>query len=258
MSTQTLSQAAGMNDVTLVTPFRNGLHLISLMYESYVMHHGKPAEWICCYDESWDGATEYAQQHATKLLPNPERLQAGRSMDRACLAVETPYTLLVETDVEFLGPVTGPMVDLMTSNALCVSNIMPNPGECDVWNYHLYSQERIAHHCSLFDTKKLQHLLKFFSFESYCNFIKQEYYDGGAMILRGARAMGWDIVDPGELNNNVCHYGGVTSIFTPDIDPNARTVFEARHEVVQKRLEQLCSGQQTHDWLRRIPMNWLA
>lgn len=243
-----------ISELTVVTTTRNTLHSLSLMWESLCKYHKKP-KWICVDDASWDGATDYCQKNADVFIENKQQVNFGQNIDRAINLVKTKYTLIVDSDVEFLGPIIEEMIDLFPENAFCVGD-QHCTGKCEFASYPLNGQEKIDHSLVLFDTKKLQNIVKHFSFESYISIPKKEYYDGGSMILKAANLLDYKIIKTKIMWQKAIHYGGISALFVPGIDPGALLNYQKRYEIIKKRLSFLRSGIFNTDGLIWNGSNW--
>lgn len=241
-------------NITVCTANRNAVDALTLMWESFVKHHGT-MRWVVCDDASTDGAKEYANSNASFIIHNPEHKQAGRSIDSACRAVSTKYTLLVDGDVEFLGPVLGALESRLEDDALAVGCIF-QAGKVNMFGHELLGQLKIDHSCALFHTMMLQRILDFFSFEAYVSLIRGEYYDGGAMICRAANLMGWKLVRYQDLRRNVLHYGGLSALFVPHEPESTKAIYRKRYDVVKERLRLLREGKQSLDGLTWTDNGW--
>lgn len=229
-----------MSKPTLVTTVRNTADALALMWESFNLYHDRH-RWVVIDDASTDGAREYARANADVLIENASQVNFGRNLDTLARAVDSEYVLTVDSDVEFLGPVVGDMVELMAGGAFCVADTHTT-GECQFAGYPLRGQKKIDHSCALFDTKMLQHILEHFSFEAYMSINNQQYFDGAAMVYRAARLLGHKVVETADIWKKAYHYGGISALFVPGVDPAALHNFRNRYRIIGERLAALRAG----------------
>lgn len=228
-----------MRDVTVVTSAWNALHALELMRESFLRHHPEPVLWYVADDGSKDGALEYLREHADLLFENDHRIGMGANLDRLCLQVGTPYTLVLDSDLEFLGPVLPRLISEI-EDAFCIAPSFVPGGKWDSPLGLLDNQPKIDHSTALFRTDQLQRILGYVSFSQYvCTCLKKNY-DGGGMLLTAARCIGLQVKDASWVRNLVVHYGGLSSSY---LEPEeCQWHRRIRHECCKARLERFRAG----------------
>lgn len=242
-----------MSNITIVTTVRNTADALALMWESFSRYHGRH-RWIVIDDASTDGAREYARANADVLIENESQMNFGRNLDTLARAVDTELVMTVDSDVEFLGPVLPDMVELMGGN-FCVADTHTT-GDCQFAGYPLRGQKKIDHSCALFDAKRLQHILDHFSFEAYMSINTQQYFDGAAMVYRAACLMGHTVVETKKMWEHAYHYGGISALFVPGVDPAALHNFRNRYRIIGERLNALRAGMHGTEGLTWTGANW--
>jgi glycosyltransferase involved in cell wall biosynthesis len=232
-----------MDNVTVVTTVRNTAKALALMWESFTKYH-PGYKWFVIDDASSDGANDYALSHATFFIQNTEQYNFGSNLDTLMRAVYTEYLLTVDSDVEVLGPIVPELLSKMTDNALCVADVHTT-GECTFAGYQLRGQKKIDHSFALFKTEKIKRITQYFSWSPYMNISSEQYFDGGAMVYLAAQLLGYDVIEYPELFQKVYHYGGISSLFVPGIDPGALHNSQKKYDIIGQRLEKLRAG--THN-----------
>jgi len=197
---------------TLITVFHNGIHALKLLWRSFSNANPEPALFWCYDNASNDGSGYYAKSVSNYTFRSCCNYGHGRGLDTLCAKVRTPYTLIADVDVEFLQPATARMIAELkgTPSALCTA--YPSlKEECVVVNNYLGSnlsgQKRINPCCAMFDTLKLQQVLKYFSFGVYGG--PGKFYDVGAMIYTASLACNLSVLEPTWIRQAVRHYGGI-------------------------------------------------
>jgi hypothetical protein len=231
-----------VENITAVTTFRNTATALALMWETFSFHH-PGYRWIAIDDQSSDGAGDYAEKHATRLIRNDRHINFGGNLDTLSNIVETEYTLTIDSDIEVLKPIVPVMLSILEANpdALCVADVHTT-GECDYKGVPLTGRAKIDHSFALFRTEKLKKLVAQFTWAPYMCIPHNIYFDGGAMILRGANVAGWPVLPCPALWKNVVHYGGCSALFWHDIADETRAALAKKYEFIGRRLDRFRSG----------------
>jgi hypothetical protein len=215
-----------MQDVTLCTVVHHAPEAAALMWESYCKHHDRTPLFVC--DNG--GGEEYFKEKADLFISPGKNIGHGRGLDALCLSVETPYTLICDTDIEFLLPTVS---EMKSKDAFAVCNLRTyyeGMHKEDLWKI----EAGFDPHCALFKTKPLQALLKHFSFTEYRLLNETVYYDVGCMLYRAALAANLGIHNASLwLPKHVHHFGHVSC---GPYDHKFKEHAERQTEVIRKRL----------------------
>jgi hypothetical protein len=245
-----------VENITAVTTFRNTATALALMWETFSFHH-PGYSWIAIDDQSSDGAGDYAKGKAARLIVNDRHINFGGNLDTLSNLVETEYTLTIDSDIEVLRPTVPAMLSTLESNpdALCVADVHVT-GECDYKGYPFTGTAKIDHSFALFRTEKLKKLVGQFTWAPYHCFPTHTYYDGGAMILRGANVAGYPVLPCRDLWRNVVHYGGCSALFWHDIAESTRSALAKKYEFIGGRLKRFREGHRDARGLRFNGKTW--
>ncbi len=204
---------------------RNVWEASALMYESFTMYHKKPFLFI--FDNgSTDNTRNYLEPKANWYHISEKNVGHGGALDYMCKRVKTPYTLLVDSDVEFLGPVAERM---KSENAAAVGQ-----QKDDIFNFTYvgYKNVHFVKHldpcCLLFETDKLQTALKYHSFEPIVALQSGEikkFYDTGCFIYKHLIDSKEKVVNASWLRDSIHHFGGMSWMW-----------FANKHKRIQERL----------------------
>lgn len=227
--------------VTLVTVSHNLLYGVKLMYESFRKFH--PGVKFYAWDNaSTDGTREYLQKEANYCEAHDTNIWHCPALDRICHRVQTTYTLIVDTDIEFRQETLSRM---LAEDAFLVA---PPRGKNPISLVSLIKQSNLisqdtAHPCCiLFRTKELQALLKQWSFSPYICLDRHECYDAAGMITKVAKEKGLKCVMPNWiLDKHVYHYGNMTGALYSDINPGSKDNKLTTYEHIKLRYNLLRS-----------------
>ena len=226
--------------LTICTVAFNAADALALMWESYLRYHVRPFLYGVDHG-SMDGADVYLRQEADYYEAVPDYEEHGQGLDRICLRVETPYTLVVDTDCEFFAPVMEDMlVVIEDSNAFCVTIAIDHAGpeKAATWAGHLLTADRASPVCALFRTEPLQHYLKYCSFGTYA-LNQRKFFDSGAMVYHVASAAGETFVSPPWMRDRIGHYGELSSLWLPGHSAEHTTKLRERYHGLSARLHEL-------------------
>lgn len=229
-------------DVTVVLATYNAVKAVALSWESFKFHHGN-IELFAGDDGSDDGADCYIKNKAN-LFRQYKGVHHAAILDDLCKLVKSKYTLIIDSDVEFLRPVLGDMLNTIEINkAWCVAASSRLHGEFTQNNVMMQAQRRIDPMCALFDTKQLQKFLRWFTFGPYTDHQRRRFFDTGGMLYCVAQAAGLKTVELEELRRQVVHYGGMSTGMN---DGKYLDEHQAKkYELIKKRLNALEGGSQT-------------
>jgi len=227
-----------MNDVTLAMVSCNGLHGVSLAWESYCKYHDRAP--LLVYDNaSTDGTREYLQAHADYVYCSDTNDGHGIGLDHLCSRVTTPYVLTIDTDIEFHKPT----VDYLKScNSFAVHQCHVQPSGY-FWRYgkaiwqDCLKQWGFQVWCCLFRTEELVVLLDAgLSFSLYTNSQKKLFHDTGSIMFNAACAAGMSVTETDLMGQGyVSHYDGMTVALI--LDPQQGPTTKWKHDLIKNRLE---------------------
>lgn len=242
---------------TLVTSSFGAPAALALMLESFARQHPDLdyRAAICVNgglvnSDAWRYlCNEYPEEW--NLTLKGETLEHGVSLDRLCLAVKTPYTLVVDSDVEFLASVAGDMLEEIrrgTSTAAYLPDAAP-ARSIAVWGRQLEVQPRVSPVLSLWRTDRLRLLLGIgrATWATAIGYNSGRYWDTGGLLLMAAEAYGPPVLPMPRLADRITHFGEVTSLWAapgqlfpaPDLTEERRAVIEQRYETIKQRLAEL-------------------
>lgn len=221
-----------MTDITLCTVSLNAYHACALMWGSYLRHHPK-APLYAWDNKSEDGAAEYFKKHAT-LFMTGDRVEHGVALDVLCKRVETKYTLVVDTDVEFVDDLyAGWEFD---DRYYCYGSLRRG--------YYVNERKEVFQNgvhpcCAIYKTETLQKLLEHFSFSVYINTNVKKLYDTAAMLSFVAEAAGLKLHTPPDWENRFIHYGAITNSIWGRLSAKTdlRTTKLQTYETIKDRLK---------------------
>lgn len=206
-------------NITLCMVTHNAYYAAALTWESYLTHHEKPNLFV--FDQSsTDGTYEYFKGKADLLLSGPNTGH-GMRLDELCCRVETPYTLVLDSDVQFLGNLYANVDWSIKPFAICLNQkggysspmFFSGISEKDGKPLPLTTQTRFQIHCTIFETERLKFLLsKNISFGFYIHQGYRKLYETGSMIWTIADCMGWKTITPEGFENKFRHWGAITNI----------------------------------------------
>lgn len=235
-------------DVTLCTVSRNARDAAALMWESYLEHHERPVLFV--YDNgSTDGAAEYLGSRADYFHRSEAASTHGAGLDHLCPLVETPYTLVVDTDVEFLAPTVGVMKGAdafaahqarwFSDDSAYGFNEFHGDMYARLWGFQVYA--------ALFRTAELQGLLRHVSFRPLARPgppMPHHCYDTGAMLYHVALAAGLRVAEI-DLTGHIIHYGSITLALYSEYSqyvPHLAQYKRGQYDIIRSRLRTLREG----------------
>ncbi len=239
--------------VTLVSTACGAPDAMALMIESFREYHGS-VPFAACDNSggSDDRLREYLLGQADEVLlggmASAMPVPHGVALDNLCKSVRTPYTLIVDSDVEFREPVLPDMLAILGAGPSVLACCLPDRPPAEPWTVDIYGdtlhvQPRINPALALFDTHRIQNILENFSWCDYLSVQTREYFDAGGMLYRVAKAAGWLIAAPEWLYDRVVHYGGISLLDRPDASEEQREVAVGRYLVIQNRLAYIRQGE---------------
>jgi hypothetical protein len=239
-----------MNDkITMCTVTFNAYYAAALMWESFLKYHDKPK--LLVFDQgSKDGTYEYFKDKADLILTG-HNTGHGMRLDELCKRVETPYTLVVDSDVQFLGNIYEQIEWQSKPFAICLRQ---NTGYYPQMIFSgiedekgipllLTPQARFQIHCTIFDTAKLQYLLsKNISFGFYVHPGYKQVYETGSIITKVAECLGWTTYQPKDFKEKIHHWGGITNVLYAGRCKNQENDKKNDYLKIKAHLEQLRSS----------------
>lgn len=231
---------------TLVSTACGAADALLLMWESFNVHHAR-VPFIGFNNSGWqdEELARVFERSADLVLtgPNPP-WPHGKALDALCAKVTTPYTLIVDSDVEFRAPVLGDMLRDLQAGPDMLACFLPDrvpfePWTTPIWGHTLHVQHRINPALVLFDTRRMAPTLQHFSWSTYFCTDLGEYFDAGALLYRAGAAQGWQFSEPEWLHERVVHYGGISKLTDPDAPEIDREIAAERYAVIQERLQNL-------------------
>ena len=237
-----------MDNVTVAMVSFNAADAAALTWESLIRHNGEFSLYV--WDNgSTDGAADYLKARAALFLKGANRPahEHGACLDALIGRIDTDYTLVLDTDVEFLEPAVYDMLcEVQRQDALCCA---PAPvrdlGNASMFGKTLRGQRRIDPCCALFNTHKLKTLLTRFSFGTYLRWNAGEWFDTGAMLYRAADLSGMVVSEPDWVRRRLIHFGGMSAIFHPTNAHAAQEFQKSRYRTITHRLNNLRLNRQS-------------
>jgi len=232
--------------VTVGTPIWNAADALALMWESFRKHHGE-VSWLVADDGSTDGAADYAKTHASRYWLGEDRT-FGRRLDELVRATGTPYLLLTDSDVEFLGPVVVELLKLLEADEQAWAVGGP-------WNvYHAPEYHRVDISCALVRISMVREIQEWFSFAPCRIYSGGDYYlDTGGQVWRAARLRGWSALETGLVREQVLHVGGLSALWDEAQPEGRQQERRLAYKYLQERLRRLRAGDQRRDDLQWVP-----
>lgn len=238
-----------MEAITACLVSFNAVDALALTVESFNRcHPDMDIRWLVYDNGSTDGAREYAAAFADVVVQGHNSLSHGDCLTDLCRMVETPWTLTLDNDLEFLHPVLEMMADPLADNAVygsCLTRLYPF-GEADVCGMRMPSQWSPNIACGLMKTDRVQRILDTgLTFGNYVNFPRREFFETGGMVWRAAVAAGWRMEEIEALWLRMIHFGSVSTLWLgpgETMNPEAaaqRAVVEQRYRKIQERLQEL-------------------
>lgn len=191
-------------------------------------YHPKPRLFVKD-NGSTDGADRYFAKRADLFIKG--KGYHGSSLDILCKQVKTPYTLVVDTDVEFMKCIYSGY--LFAEKTLAICNQRKFKGVIK----EKETRPGFGIHCVLFDTKKLQHLLKTFSFSHSED--GAYFYDTGDRIWYQAIESGYHIHTPKDWESRFVHYEGITGTLWANQHPSMEIEKRDKYSYIKSRLYSL-------------------
>lgn len=238
-----------MPDVTLVCANAGMTNAFQLMWESFLAFHDRqsvhllvlnmPAQEAIPVREC---ARDYTAQMADEEIVPESFILHGRALDRLCMAVKTPYTLVVDSDVQFSGPaLTAMQAWLLGGFCVCPSQ-RGDMGRTELYGLPTKGQPRIDPCCALLKTETLHRMLPWVSWCSYGSRDLEAHYDVGSMLYHAAMACGERVAMMEAVWNHIHHYGCVSwGAYAPEGSP-IRAVADERYALITRRLAELRSA----------------
>jgi hypothetical protein len=227
----------------------NSLHCCELVMESYVHYHKEPLA-LHVYDTgSSDGAAEYLKERADRFLAGDcYSHHVGWFLTQLCKGVETEFTLTLDSDIEFKGPVVERMLEQMDQHQdlFCLAPTPTCPmGQANLWylSFPLQGQDRADHCCTLWRTKDLQALLEWVTFSPAIVQDERAYYDTASLLFHFAKAKGLKVVKAPWIWKELHHFGGVSKLWRPDASLETQELAKVRYEAVKESLSKLRAGE---------------
>lgn len=204
-----------MPEITVCVVVHNAADCVALMRESLLHYHPEQALRFHGVDNgSTDGAGEYLNQHFDRVVHYEDNEHRhGICMDDLCREVQTPYTLVTDSDVEFTGDVLGPAIETLEAYACITPTPRYDMGRTVVWGDELFGQQRIDPAFALWRTADLQRLLRYTSWCIYLSTDAHEYWDGGAMLYRFAQCAGVPVLRSSWIWRDFTHFGEVSALW---------------------------------------------
>lgn len=229
-----------MNTTICVTSF-NACDALALMIETFRYHHPEPV-LIYVYDNgSKDGALEYAEEHADRVWHGDNSDSHGECLTRLCQAVETPYIMTVDNDIEFKAPVLDMMRDAIADEdayCSCLTRLWPL-GTFDIYGKEMTAMWSPNIAVGLMKTEKAHRLFQWATLGYYMNEQRREHGETGAMFYRLAMASGYTLVEIPELWERVVHHGSISSLW---LGAGDNPVIRERYDRLQRRLSEFRNG----------------
>lgn len=162
-----------------------------------------------------------ADEIAQRVWHGP-RVEHGTALQAMCKHVETPYTLTLDNDIEFLAPVLDRLrihLDREMYFAAChpdgdlghlVYNSTSTFEDYFYRGVKSFGQPHINPCIALLQTRRLKSFLEYVSWESYFSPVQAKHYDTGSMLWHAAKAAGAHILSADWLGDAVRHIGSMT------------------------------------------------
>lgn len=230
--------------VTMVCANLGMSSAFQLMWESFCKYHKRGEVVLYVLNQPVqdgltiiDDATEYSERVADRCFKPDTMICHGAALDLLCSEVETPYTLIVDNDIEFVAPVLSGMLEAMEQNGtfgVCAPCI--GLGTTSLYGVETAGQERIEPWCALIVTRQVKRVLKQFSWSSYASRDLGQHWDVGGMFLKGMRLLGLDVSRLSGIFLKVHHFGCVSwGAYAPEGSP-IRAIAEGRYAEIKGRL----------------------
>ncbi len=220
-----------------------------LMLESFLKYHRREDVLLHVFNEPTDSgleirddATEYSDKVADKCFTTPTLVPHGVALDILCKSVDTPFTLVVDNDIELSGKVLQMMLDRVERDASAgVCAPCSDLGRTELYGVETRGMQRVEPWCALLRTDVLQRVVRHYSWSSYGSRDLGEHWDVGGMILKGINFMGLDVSRDAEIPKVVKHFGCVSwGAYAPEGSP-IRVIADARYAQIKQRLSDLRS-----------------
>lgn len=224
-----------MIDTTLITTFTNGYEALRLLFGSFSANHpGNTVYLLAGNSESTDPrAVQLAAQWGT-VVNFRQGVGHALVLNDLCRRVTTPYTLVMDFDVEVLSPFLDECRNLLDLDPLTVCVALPEPpapkgftvGKFGVFD----GVERINPCCALFKTNRLQQILGLIGWETCINFNTRTFFEVGSMLRKAVELSGQTVYHSQGLANSVHHYGQIGALVGGhDLAEGVRPVLEQRY-----------------------------
>ena len=255
-----------MAEVTVLVVNQNNADLLRLAVESFRYHNANVKFNLWIWDNnSTDGAQEWARENCDQLFIKQHNLghNHAHALDAMARLVTPPYTLTLDNDVYFSGPVLERMLhELKQENAFAIGPAQAcDMGTVPHYEHRLKGQQRIDPCCALFKAPDLARMVSHVSFVPFecCN--AGQYFDTCAMIRHAAEGAGFRVIDAAWIWSHLKHYGSMTlSLHAPE-GSATRNVYDERKK------NALVDAESFYAWMRPVTevvvakykesMNWL-
>jgi len=205
---------------------------LSLMYRSFVHHHGEG-----CLFYVWDNSEplDHPSFHPTRFFAG-NSIPHGMALDAMVKLAETPYVVICDDDTEVREPVIQRMIDLCEF-CVCPPRLY-DPGPITLAGHVCEWQTGIDPSRAMFKTEKIQRILAHFSFAGYDSRETHKHYDSATMVHEVARVLEWPVATPEWLLKDWYHWGGgVTWAKASPLGDQNRITSDERYAEIQARLK---------------------
>jgi hypothetical protein len=256
-----------MSLVTALIVGQNNKDLLRLTVESLYRHNREVGLRTAYFDnDSGDGAREWAEDHCDLVVHKAGPLGHHHAvpLDRLAQLVKTPYTLTLDNDVVFRGPVLPRMVAEMDETYAFAAAPSARLGMGSVVHFGrtLEGQPRVDPCCAMFRSDQLARMVRHVSFTPAEVTNLGRFYDTGGMVRAAAEGAGMRVLDCPWVWEHLDHFGAMTwAGLAPDGSPE-KAAQGSRYETARARLDELLApGRRDTEVVvarYREDLSWLA
>lgn len=231
-----------MTTTTLITTFTNGSDALKLLLRSFAKHH--PDEGVCLMA----GDIQSDEAEASELVDRmgyrvgfPCGTGHAGVLDSLCPRVLTPFTLIMDFDVEVKAPFLEEAMMLLAANpgSSCVALPDAAPeGMFPVGQMGMFrGVRRINPCCVLFNTGELQAAMREISWGTMTCHTNRTFYEVGAMLRVVLEASHATPIYHHPLERCIHHYGQIGALVGGHaLKPEVRPELERRYSIMKSRV----------------------